>query len=341
MGVMPHVNFADPRLLAPNYSEIIPNVNRGLATYGNLQQIADDATARPIKQKLQQIQLEEAMSRLQQLPIERQLQQLRLAQLSQPIERVVDSGIEEVPRYAPIQSIGDDGETILEQPAGVDVFSTDTIEVIDPKTGAKTTVKRRGKPLTTMEQAAAATEREMIARDREASLASARQGRLAVDLAKANSPDFKRGQSGTDSEGRLVTVYFNSKTGEQITIPTDLAPITTVPAGVQMMREFMGGDAPPNLAVPASVSPKVSFRLPAIGAAPVAAAADAVALDDAAAGLNADALAEIDRAVAAFQLPSAVAKASGPIAPKTKAEYDALPPGTEYLAPDGKIKRKK
>jgi hypothetical protein len=57
VGNMPQVQLADPRSLAPSYGSLIPAVNQGLATYGNLQQIADEAKARPVKQQMAQIQL--------------------------------------------------------------------------------------------------------------------------------------------------------------------------------------------------------------------------------------------------------------------------------------------
>jgi hypothetical protein len=142
--------YADPRLLTPRYDQIIPAFSQGLGVAGQYSQMAEDARMRPSRERLQQLQIQAAEQRGALLPLE--LQRRRF-ELTQPIERVVGSGIAEVPRYPEIQSIGDNGQMITERPAGADVFATEEVEVIDPTTSERKTITRRTKPLQTMEQA--------------------------------------------------------------------------------------------------------------------------------------------------------------------------------------------
>ncbi len=79
----PRVDFADPRILAPAYGNILPAVGQGLALYGGLQQIADDAVARPTRQQLLQIQLADAQNRLGMAPLDRQLREVQIAEAQQ------------------------------------------------------------------------------------------------------------------------------------------------------------------------------------------------------------------------------------------------------------------
>jgi hypothetical protein len=73
---MPNVQFADPRLMVPQYSNIIPAISQGAGLYNQLSQI-------PIQRQLQQLQLQEAQNRLAQAPIEQQLAALRLGEAQQ------------------------------------------------------------------------------------------------------------------------------------------------------------------------------------------------------------------------------------------------------------------
>lgn len=94
--VMPRIDFADPRLLAPAYGDILPNISRGAALVSQLQQIADEAQARPTRRQLQKIQLEEAQARLAQLPMARELAQLQIGEAQRRAaipERIVE-GVE-------------------------------------------------------------------------------------------------------------------------------------------------------------------------------------------------------------------------------------------------------
>ncbi len=73
---MPDVRFADPRLMVPQYSNIIPSISQGVGLYSQLSQI-------PIQRQLQQLQLQEAQNRMDAYPIEQQLASLRLGEAQQ------------------------------------------------------------------------------------------------------------------------------------------------------------------------------------------------------------------------------------------------------------------
>lgn len=83
VGVMPNVNYLDPRMLAPAYSELVPAMSRGAALGQQFIGIRDDATMRPIRQQLADIQLQEAQNRLSMAPLEQQLAALRLGEAQQ------------------------------------------------------------------------------------------------------------------------------------------------------------------------------------------------------------------------------------------------------------------
>jgi hypothetical protein len=214
--------YLDPRQLAPRYDAIIPALGQGLGVAGQFAQLYDEAQMRPIRQRLQQLQIQEAEGRAALRPLE---QQRRRIELSQPIERVVGGGISSVPRFSPIQSVGDDGQVITETPAGEDIFSVEEVEVTDPVTGRKSVAQRRTRPLLTMEQADnqqsliesreaaanAATERLRLTGERDA--AKAENDRIKADASRvraellASNPgvsyvDVKR------EDGRTIRQYF-------------------------------------------------------------------------------------------------------------------------------------
>ncbi len=228
--------YADPRLLTPRYDQIIPAIGQGLGVANQYNVMADQARQSPIRDRLQQLQLQAAEQKAALSPLEAQR---RRFELSQPIERVIGGGVEEVNRYPQIETFSDDGafRTIKEQPAGIDVFSTENVEVVDPQTGEKQVITRRVKPITTMEQAAAQADMADY-RDQLAAAGSMRaEAQTAAAQAKADNDRLKaeatmlRAQqalsdtkwkvvsSSLDPEGNLVINQVNSQ-GELRSIPT-------------------------------------------------------------------------------------------------------------------------
>lgn len=228
--------YADPRLLTPRYDQIIPALSQGLGVAGQFSTMVDEARQRPLRDRLQQLQLQAAEQKASLAPLEAQR---RRFELTQPIERVIGGGVEEVNRYPQIETFSDDGayRTIKEQPAGIDVFSTENVEVADPQTGEKHVITRRVKPITTMEQAAQAADMADY-RDQLATAGAMRaQAQTEAAIAKAENDKMKaeatmlRAQqalgdtkwrvvsSSLDPEGNLVINQVNSA-GELRAIPT-------------------------------------------------------------------------------------------------------------------------
>lgn len=241
VNVLPVVPQIDARLFN-NLGGLASGINAGLGTYNAIQNVADEAYMRPTRRELAQLQLSQARaaSELQPLVTAR-----KRAELLQPIERVVDTGIQEVPRYdlQPMVGefgeilIGEDGGPRMERPAGVDVFSTETVDVYDPSTGSINRVTRRAKPITTVEQAARDSEladyRDALASSNlqrastaaEAAAAKAETDRLKAETlalraeAALNDPKWRTVSSSIDADGNLVINQANSA-GELRAIPT-------------------------------------------------------------------------------------------------------------------------
>lgn len=96
--MMPRTDFADPRLLTPNYGSIIPGVGQGLGVAGQFAQIYENAQNAPIRRQLAQIQLDEARARSAMRPLEMELAQLRLGEAQQQaaIPQQIIEGVEVV-----------------------------------------------------------------------------------------------------------------------------------------------------------------------------------------------------------------------------------------------------
>jgi hypothetical protein len=77
---MPGINYLDPRMMAPAYGSIIPAAAQGMGAAGDFFNMQENAQARPLRQQLSQIQLQEAQNRLAMAPLEDQLRALRLGE---------------------------------------------------------------------------------------------------------------------------------------------------------------------------------------------------------------------------------------------------------------------
>lgn len=283
LGVMPQLGQIDPRLFNTS-GQLIGGFQSGLGAYGALQNISDEAVARPVRNRLRDIQLANAESALALAPLEDQRRRITLAQ---PIERVIAGGLEEVPRYELQPMFDEEGVAVLdrngqqrmERPAGADVFATETIEVIDPATGRKQTVTRRTKPTQTLEQAALAADqadyRDQIAAIRlqqaatqsEAATAKAENDRIKADAIAAraeaalNDPKWRTVSSGVDATGNLVINQVNSD-GELRAVSTGQKPR----ANNSFFGSFnLGGGLPATGAAPANIDPAISALVNQIG----------------------------------------------------------------------------
>lgn len=243
----PGIQYADPRLFTGALTNILPGISQGLGTVGQFAQLAENAQMRPVRRKLADLQIADAVT-------QGQANRARLAQLQQPIERVTGVAIEEAPRYPAIEEVQPDGTVKMVTPAGADVFQVEEGFLEDPMTGQKTSFRRRAKPISTIEQQTAAAElagyrdeqneiRRIAAENaalREASLAQQRQAQIALINDRINNPNWKPLGRGTNAQGQLVYTIVNSKTGEQQQLPTELLPVQTQ----NEWNLVLGGGAP-------------------------------------------------------------------------------------------------
>lgn len=249
----PGISYLDPRLFAGGLTEIIPNIGRGASMVGGLYDMQENAQLRPTRAALANIELQEAENRMAMAPLERKLASLRLGEAQQraAIPSEIVESVDIIgggKRLAPLNpSASFEDFTIMEEFAPK-VKRTGGTRVA---AGGALTPFMRDETLLTAEEIKRQNRRDDIAlmaegrRVREqASTASARSQRLALDVEKAKSPDFSKAREGLDSEGRLVTVLFNKKTGEQITIPTDLVPIKSESEAIQIINALTGGGEP-------------------------------------------------------------------------------------------------
>ena len=272
-SVMPQVQYADPRLLTPNYGGIIPAMSQGVSFAEQIAQVARNAKEQPIRDQLLQIQLEEAKNRLGQAPLEAQLRALQIGRQSQPIENVTDITIERVPRIGSpydTPALDANGKPTFDpdSPPDYDIVPVRTVVVTDPLTGQKTTRQERGAPISTAEQLISTDQKAELAAAREASLAAQRGTMAQLARERLSNPDWKRVGWGTDANGKAVFVLVNSKTGEKSELPTELAPVQTAASGIEAaLNKLTGGTpAPKNIAAPAAVAVAAPEDTPAIDA---------------------------------------------------------------------------
>lgn len=273
LSVLPQIQQVDPRLFTTG-GQFIGGLNSGFGAYGALQNIGDEAAARPIKRQLANIQLADAQNRLELAPLE---QQLRLAQISEAQQNAA------FPR-----ELVDAVEVTGGSPSGAGAFVGDTGEFYEPKTFSPEVKTTSGKryvggditPFTKTETLATpeavelrdTKERLLLASEsrrlaEQESLAKYRQEKNNIARQVANNPDWARGQSGADSNGNLVTVYFNKKNGQQITVPTDLVPIQHESESAQILGALLGGKTP--AAPVTALAPDITAAIDAAVGTPV------------------------------------------------------------------------
>lgn len=226
--------YLDPRLLTPNYGNIIPGLSQGLGAAGQFLQLADEAQARPLRRELQQLQIEDARSRAGLRPLETQRRRLELAQpirtsLGNSIKRIAVPD-ELVPRLdeAGNPMLDAAGNPIMENVAGTggtDVMLSERFREVSPLTGAQNIVDVDERPIQTMEQgrnteslidareaaALAASERLRLTGERDA--AKAENDRIKADAARVRAELLAQnpGVSYVDvkrEDGRTIRQYF-------------------------------------------------------------------------------------------------------------------------------------
>lgn len=196
----PRVDFLDPRILTANLSGILPAASQGLGLYGNLQQIADESQARPTRQQLLQIQLQDAQNRLAQAPLDKQLRMAQIAEAQQnaarPIQVTDDISITGgTPMLPEIVNPGANFEDLQFKSPGY-LPQIETITGRDVLAGGKIVPTTRTKTLKTGAEAKMIADKFALEQQKAEDLATYRtdMGQAALQRAKAAQDKIARGQ---------------------------------------------------------------------------------------------------------------------------------------------------
>lgn len=154
IGVMPRLPDIDPRTFNTG-GGLVAGLNTGLSTFGALRNISEAAALRPTRRRLADIELAMQENALAMQPA---LNRRKLFEIGLPVERVVGSGVAEVPRYPEVETVTENGAVIRERPAGFDVTETEEVDVYDPGTGSVRRITRNKRPISTIEQQQAASD---------------------------------------------------------------------------------------------------------------------------------------------------------------------------------------
>jgi len=296
-SVLPSVQYADPRLLAPRYGDIIPNIQSGVEAANRFYQLAENASMRPTRRRMAELALGEAEAEAQLAPA---IRRRKAIEAGMPVTRQVGTAIEEVPRV--LEPLIDPetgavvldatGQPMMQNTAGQgDIMEMGVFEEIDPATGAASTRRRPTRAVQTFE-----------AGEREQSLAEARLRsgqrefeRDALIRAKAAALDAGNTQLANEYERQL----------QRLAATPGVLPTGTV---YQRTMEKQAADAglPLELAAILSQTPEGADAMAALAAKRKADAAGRLFTT----GLNAEQQAAIDAARAGRQASAPAARAS-------------------------------
>lgn len=306
----PGINYLDPRLLAPAYSDLVPAIGRGLGVGNQVIQIAEDARMRPYREQLAQLQVQNQQNELGMAPL---MRDLRLAQIAEAQQNAA------TPRIIP-------GDTqIIDEtqfyPAALDEFGSptgegervvgDLIQIQNQREvgpgGVITNRQVRG----TIKTAAQRELDDRIAQANidyrntlaEAATLRAENDRIKADAARARAEAIQN----NPSVGFVDVKKNDGKTYRQYFAKADPTRIIH-----EVDRGEIGGDIINFGGL--TVQPR--------SAAPVADTG-------------------IDPDIAALAGLGTALPAAGAVRVTTKAERDALPVGTRYIGPDGREYTKK
>lgn len=256
IGVTPNVQFADPRLLAPRYQDILPAAQQGFG-------FANQIQAAPLQRQLQQIALQQEQAKLAQLPVEQQLMQIRLANASQPVASLEGISLASTPRSGDtgLQIMVDEndqpvydanGQPRMEIAAGYtpksDLMKIGRYKVFDPLSRT-----------TSYEDRSTGVERtaEQIAND--ATMASYRSDLGDAAIIRANtaadkyeSGSWKNVRGTVDDAGNLVLQQIDMKTGDLRSVPTGRKPSMSE---MEMILSGMKPGAGSTVPAPSTVKP--------------------------------------------------------------------------------------
>jgi hypothetical protein len=324
---MPRIDFADPRLLAPNYGAILPAVGQGF-------QLAEQVQMSPLRRQLAQIQVENAQAQAGLAPLERQRLMAQIAEAEQnaAIPRILpgDVMIEDTTQIYPTAIDETGARTGPDERVLGDLVQVQQEQLVGP--GGVITPRTVRKTIKTADQRAA----------EEAYAAARVEATRALATDRARGKEFETQQlveqynTALDEGDTDTAKIYKALIDRKAAMPGLLAPGTTyqrtveqqaaragitLGAAQELVRTPEGAAALAQLAVANQAAAKSPFGAPAISA-------DQRALIQSA-GAAPAALPLQQRAeqILAPQTQSAVVV-------RTKAERDALPAGTAYTRPD-------
>ncbi len=342
----PRLDYMDPRLLTPNLTGLLPAAQQGLGLYGSLQQIADEAQARPTRQQLLQIQLQEAQNRMGMAPLD---QQLRLAQISEAQQNAA------VPRLIPGDITIEDQTRVF--PAALDEIGnrtgpSDTVigDLVEIQSAREVGPGGIITPRTVRKTIKTAEQREAESAKQAASI----RATDALAGQRARGKDFESTaliqsyNDAIDAGDAELAQLFKARLDKLNAPPGILSPGTaftrrveqlaadagvTLAIATQLAQTSEGMQALAQAAVANKAAARSPFGAPQVTAAqrnllsgaPVAAPAPAV-----------------EAPVFEETITETLGPVSGaPVVVRTKAQRDALPVGTQYVGPDGQTYIKK
>ena len=342
----PGIRLLAPEVFSSGAGNILPSVSRGLSLAGQLQQIQDEAQARPINRQLQQIKLQEAQARLAQLPIEQQLQQIAVGEAE---KRAALPGI--IPGDVTIEDTTKVYPTALDELGNRtgpdDVVPGDLVQITEEQVigpGGVITPRQVRKTLKTAEQRAAEAEKQ-AATIRATDALAAQRG-----TPKAFEYDVlvqKRDQALQEGDEEAAALYEN-RLQRLSTLPSLIPTGTTYARQVEKMAAEAGVTL--EQANKLSKTPEGMEALASAAASRKAAArgtfgpqeltsAQRTLLRPSVTSVVAP-VEEIGEAEAITTTPPAVDILEAPVVVTSKAQRDALPIGTRYINPKGQISTK-
>jgi hypothetical protein len=288
----PGLNYLPASQLVGNLGGIIPAASQGAAFVSQLAQIQDQAQEAPIRRQLQQIQMQEAQSRLASAPIDRQIRLAQLAHYNQPLERVLGTDIRRLPRInSPEDSPALDEQgnpTFAEGDTNYDLTPIQRVEVTNPATGLTNIEERKLAPIATAETLGDHADNQEVKRLTAESLAAKRDSDREIAEARLNDPKWRRIGFGVNpNTGKQGYLIMNERTRQIQEVPSDLIPVPTgQDAMLAKMDSLLGGGKPTS----PSAGGAPMFNVPNVtGATPAAVAPeDTPALDPEAQSLISD-----------------------------------------------------
>jgi len=256
----PGIRYLDPSMFAGNLGEILPAASQGAAFASQLQRIQDQAADRPLLQQIKEMELKLGNAKLNNIPLQNQLDQIRLNEAvnKAALPNIVDGDVsydggnvsaerDLIPAIDPStgdQMIDENGEpqfNISDQPKTKTqdlVRLTQRQQVLD---GRLVDMAPRRETVKTSGQIDIERMIEKRRADAEASLEAKRNAEIDQINSRLDNGTLKPLRSVIDANGNQVNVYLNTKTNEQVFMPTGMKPAVSSQDNMNALLAKLGG----------------------------------------------------------------------------------------------------